>query len=298
MNLVYRVSTRFARLPVAGLATAALLGVSLPATATAQTKGPSKSAEKIEPAPQPMKEAPAWLVTIRAQVVGSPEFPGSDEYSVVAFPTISIRRNDGPERFGAPDDGISFVVFGSAHWAVGVVGRYQGGRYLQQDRRLYGIQDAKWAIEPGLFGEFWALTDTVRLRGEMRYGINGYNGLIGSVALDYVHRMSPRLVLNAGPRMTIAGSEYMDTYFGVTAQDAAWNGTVTPYSPGAGVKSVGLAAAATYRWNEQWTTTLRGQYDRLVGPAGDSPIVRNFGSQNQFTLGASASYTFPLGYAP
>lgn len=298
MNLVYRVSTRFARLPAAGITAAVLLGVSLPATAVAQTKGPSKSNEKIEPAPQPVKEVPAWLVTIRAQVAGSPEFPGSDEYSVIAYPTISIRRNDGPERFSAPDDGISFVVFGSSHWAVGAVGRYQGGRYLQQDRRLYGIQDAKWAIEPGLFGEFWALTDTVRLRGELRYGINGYNGLIGSVALDYVHRMSPRLVLNAGPRVTIAGSEYMDTYFGVTQQDAAWNGTVTPYSPGAGVKSVGVAAAATYRWNDQWSTTVRGQYDRLVGPAGDSPIVRNFGSQNQFTLGASASYTFPLGYAP
>ncbi len=308
MTFVYRVSSRIARFATAtAVVAAATLTAGSVDSVRAQSKASSKPAPAtVEPAPQQarepaswrMSQAPGWLMTVRAHVVGSPRFMGSDEYSVVAYPTFSIRRNDGPARFGAPDDGVSFVVFGDAHWAVGVVGRYQSGRYYDQDRRLYGIRDAKWSIEPGLFGEFWALTDTVRLRGEMRYGINGYNGLIGSVALDYVHRMGPRLVLNAGPRMTVAGSEYMDAYFGVTAQDAAWNRTVTPYSPGAGVKSVGIAAAATYQWNDQWSTTVRGQYDRLVGPAGDSPIVKSFGSKDQFTIGASASYTFPLGYAP
>ncbi|MGL4443069.1 MAG: MipA/OmpV family protein [Alsobacter sp.] len=307
MTFVYRVSPRLASLAAsAAVAAAASLSSGSIEPAQAQAKNSAKAAPATveqadaarEAASWRFRQAPGWLMTVKAHVVGSPRFTGSDEYSVIAYPTISIRRNDGPEKFGAPDDGISFVVFGDAHWAVGVVGRYQGGRYYDQDRRLYGIRDAKWSVEPGLFGEFWALTDTVRMRGEMRYGINGYNGLIGSVALDYVHRMGPRLVLNAGPRMTVAGSEYMDAYFGVTAQDAAWNASVTPYSPGAGVKSIGVAAAATYRWNDQWSTTVRGQYDRLVGPAGDSPIVRNIGSRDQFTFGASASYTFPLGYAP
>ena len=54
-------------------------------------------------------------------------------------------------------------------------------------------------------------------------------------------------------------------------------------------------ASATYQWNDQWATTVRGAYDRLVGSAADSPITRNLGSRDQFTVGASASYSFQLG---
>ncbi|MHB2168217.1 MipA/OmpV family protein [Alsobacter sp. R-9] len=267
----------------------AALAIALCTTAPALAQNKSSSSETFPN---------GWLMTVRGNVIASPVFPGSDKYGFVAFPSFAIRKAQGPERYSAWDDGVSIVFFGDSQWAVGAVGRYQTGRYYQNDRqKLYGIQDAKWALEPGLFGEFWALKDTIRMRGELRYGINGYNGLIGSLALDYVHRIG-QFAINTGPRMTIAGSEYMDTYFGVTQQDALFNGRVTPYSPDAGVKSVGWAAAATYRWNDQWTTTVGGNYDRLVGPAGDSPIAKSLGTRDQFTFGATVGYTFPLGYAP
>jgi outer membrane scaffolding protein for murein synthesis (MipA/OmpV family) len=235
-----------------------------------------------------------WLLTVSGTALVVPEFPGSGSYGFIAYPALSLRRTDDPKTFKAPDDGISFALFGDSRWSVGLVGRYQGGRYRQSDMaRLYGISDAKWAGEAGVYGEFWPLADTLRLRGELRYGFNGYNGLVGNLGIDYVQRVG-RFTLAAGPRMAIAGGEYMDTYFGVTAQDALWNGRVTPYKAEAGVKSVGVAASATYQWNDQWATTVRGGYDRLVGSAADSPITRNLGSRDQFTVGASASYSFAL----
>ena len=175
-----------------------------------------------------------------------------------------------------------------------MTGRYQAGRYRADDRgKLTGIHDAKWALEPGLFGELWAVADTVRLRGEIRYGVNGYHGVVGNLSADYVARVG-KWTLSAGPRVAVAGKDYMDTYFGVTSADAAANSRVTAYAPDAGVKSVGLAAAATYKWNDQFSTTVRGGYDRLVGSAADSPIVRNIGSRDQFSVGATASYTFDI----
>jgi len=233
-----------------------------------------------------------YLVTIKGNIIVTPDFPGAKTYGFVAYPSLSFRRADEAERFQAPDDGISIALWGDSRWSLGLVGRYQTGRYRNDDRKLYGIQDAKWALEPGLFGEAWA-TDNIRLRGEIRYGFNGYSGLVGNVGVDYVQRIG-KFTLSGGPRMAIAGSEYMDTYFGVTAQDALWNGRVTPYKADPGVKSVGVAAAATYQWNDQWATTVRGGYDRLVGAAADSPITRTLGSRDQFTVGASASYSFSL----
>ncbi len=74
------------------------------------------------------------------------------------------------------------------------------------------------------------MQDTLRLRGEMRFGINGYNGLVGNLSLDYVQRVG-KFVISGGPRMALAGSEYMETYFGVTQQDALNNRRSPTTSP-------------------------------------------------------------------
>ncbi|WP_293862610.1 MipA/OmpV family protein [uncultured Alsobacter sp.] len=286
MSFPYRVASSFARSVGVLSFGAALVG-------SAGTYAADTAPRTAKVAEQPY----GWLLTIKGNVVLSPNFPGAKSYGFIAYPSLSLRRAGTPDNYSAPDDGVSIALFGDSQWAIGFVGKYQSGRYRENDRRLYGIRDAKWALEPGLYGEFWALADTLRVRGEMRYGINGYNGLVGTLALDYVQRVG-KFVISGGPRVQFAGSEYMDTYFGVTGVDALQNRNVTQYKADPGVKSVGVAAAATYRWNDQWSTTVRGGYDRLVGGAADSPIVRNLGSKDQFTLGASASYTFPLGYAP
>jgi outer membrane scaffolding protein for murein synthesis (MipA/OmpV family) len=67
---------------------------------------------------------------------------------------------------------------------------------------------------------------------------------------------------------------------------------VEPYRPTGGFTSVGVAAAAEYRWSPTWSTTLFGGYKRLVGSAADSPVTRRFGSPNQFNVGVSLSYSF------
>jgi outer membrane scaffolding protein for murein synthesis (MipA/OmpV family) len=286
-----------------GLALVGVLGLSTGAASAATTpkKAKRSPAATQAPPPVPVQQPPigtpaySWLLTVNATILYAPDFPGAKTYGFVAFPSLSFRRSDEGEKFQAPDDGVSIALYGDSRWTVGVTGRYTAGRYRTYDpARLYGIKDAKWAIEPGLFAEYWAVPDTLRMRGEIRYGVNGYNGLVGTLAADYVKRVG-QWTLSAGPRVAIAGSEYMDTYFSVSPQEAAINSRVSAYAADPGVKSVGLAAAATYKWNDAFSTTLRGGYDRLVGSAADSPITKNLGSANQFTVGATASYTFDIG---
>lgn len=236
-----------------------------------------------------------WLVTLKGTVLYSPNFPGSNNYSFGGYPAISVRRINDPSRFGAPDDGISIGVYGDEpHWTVGIVGRYQQGRYVSDKSTLAGIQDARWAAEPGVYGEYWLLRDQIRLRGEVRYGFYGYNGFVGRLGADVVQNWG-KFAVSAGPRMALGGTDYMNTYYGVSTQDAQNNKLVTPYKADPGVVSVGAAAAAYYVFNDQWSTTVYANYDRLVGSAQSSPIVRTFGSPNQFTFGTMLNYSFAIG---
>jgi outer membrane protein len=257
------------------------------------------AAEKQQDKP-PVTDLPAmengWLVTVKGNFVASPTFPGAESYSFIAYPSLAVRRANDPSRFGAPDDGVSIGMFGSEpDVTVGVVGRYQRGRYSGDSRKLSGLSDARWALEPGVFAEYWPDPGKIRLRAEARFGLNGYNGPVGSLGADYVQRLSDRIVLSGGPRVAIAGEDYMQTYYGVTATEAQRSHTIAAYKASAGVRSVGATAALAYGWTNNISTTVYANYDRLVGSAAESSVTKTVGSPNQFTFGAQINYTFPVG---
>src|SRR5687768_14812343 len=76
-----------------------------------------------------------WIVTVKGNARLGPSYPGADDLDFVAFPSLSFRRAGTPERYSAPDDGLSFSFVEQSSLTIGVVGRFQGGRYLQDDRR-------------------------------------------------------------------------------------------------------------------------------------------------------------------
>jgi outer membrane scaffolding protein for murein synthesis (MipA/OmpV family) len=243
----------------------------------------------------PPSAATGWIATVKGNLKVGPSYPGSDDFSFVAFPSVSFRRAGTPERFSAPDDGLSFSLLeDNSALRFGIVGRFQGGRYLEDDRRLFGLDKVNWAVEPGLFIEFWPV-EFLRARAEIRRGFNGHEGFVGDLGLDFVQRYGA-FTFSVGPRVGLGDSEFTRTYFGVTPYEASLNGLVTPYDPSGGFTNVGATSALTYNWSEQWSTTGYVTYKRLVGDAADSPIVKRFGSENQIGLGLTVSYSFDTGY--
>ncbi len=234
-----------------------------------------------------------WIVTIKGNVKLGPSYPGADDFSVFGYPSLSLRRAGTPERFSAPDDGLSFSFLEESALRIGVVGRFQGGRYLEDDRRLFGLQKIDWAVEPGVFVEYWPV-GFLRARAEVRRGFNGHEGFVADLGLDLVQKFGA-FTFSAGPRLALGDAEFTRTYFGVTPFEAALNGMVTPYRPSGGITSVGATAGVTYDWSEQWSTTAFVSYKRLVSDAADSPIVKRFGSENQIGLGLTISYSFATG---
>ena len=260
-------------------------------TATALAAIPASAADPIFTA-LPTKPD-GWVVTLKGNARIGPSYPGADDMDFVAFPSVSFRRAGTPVRYSAPDDGLSFSFVEQSSLTIGVVGRYQGGRYLASDRRLFGLEKIDWAIEPGVFMEYWPV-EFLRARGEIRHGINGHDGFVADFGLDVVQRYGA-FTLSVGPRLALGDSSFARTYFGVTPYEAALNGRVTAYRPSGGITSVGVTSGLTYDWSDQWSTTGYVSYKRLVGDAADSPIVKRFGSENQVGLGLTVSYSFDSG---
>jgi len=77
----------------------------------------------------------------------------------------------------------------------------------------------------------------------------------------------------------------MSTYFGITSSEAAASPLYDKsYKADAGFNTVGLAGSATYNLTERWKLHALAGWDRLIGDAGNSPIVKE-GSENQFYAG-------------
>jgi outer membrane protein len=60
---------------------------------------------------------------------------------------------------------------------------------------------------------------------------------------------------------------------------------------GAGFNTVGLAGSASYDLTDKWKLSVLAGWNRLIGDAGNSPIVQA-GSQDQYYAGAGMTYQF------
>lgn len=167
-----------------------------------------------------------------------------------------------------------------------------GERDASDSNSLTGLRNIDTSYEFGLgagyrYGMFEGFL-------EVRRGFGGYNGFVGQAGVNAIFDPTDRWNIRTGPRVGFADNNYMDTYFGVTAAEAAASPVInTAYNADAGIRSVGVKALSTYDLTKDFRLHLEAGYDRLVLDAADSPIVEN-GSRDQFTVGVGVTYRFAL----
>ena len=232
----------------------------------------------------------AWLVTVRGKLIGSPLYPGARDLGVLAYPTLGIRRPGTPASFVSPDDNVSLALFDNGWLKAGPVGKFISARTASDYPELRGFRKVNWSLEAGGFVELWP-TEHLRTRLEVRHGLNGYSGVVADLGADWV-QPAGRWTFSGGPRLTLAGDHFMNTYFTVTPDAAALNGRVSAFRAQGGLEAAGVTGAVTYQWTPAWATTAFVRYDRLIGDAGRSPLATTLGSRDQVTLGAILAYTF------
>ena len=217
-----------------------------------------------------------------------PDYLGSDKHEVTIYPELSIARENNPFGFSAPDDSFDIKLIGSGGFSAGPAANLRSGRSNSDVGLPLGEVDR--TFEFGIFAE-QELSESFRVRGELLKGIGGHEGLVGSLGADTIWRDGDKYLFSIGPRLRIADAEFHRAYFGVTPLAAAATG-LAPYNPNGGIYAVGITSGANYDLGKNWGLFGYGRYDRLIGDARKSPVVRDLGSANQFSAGIGLSHTF------
>ena len=219
-----------------------------------------------------------------------PKFIGADESSLAPLFHVNFARGTKEFSFGAPDDSPSIALLSDNGFSFGPAGNIEGRRRDSDVGAPVG--SVPRTFEAGVFAQYLA-GDSFRVRAELMKGLNGHEGLVGTIGADKIWRDGDRYVFSIGPRVLFSDARYQRAYFGVTPAASLASG-LAAYRPSGGVHAVAVASGASYALSSRWGLFGYARYERLVGDAARSPIIRELGSRNQLSGGIGLNYTFTL----
>jgi outer membrane protein len=219
-----------------------------------------------------------------------PEWRGADESEVTLYPSLSVATGDKPFGISAPDDSFDLSLIKKDGFSAGPVFDLRRGRKNSDVGAPVG--KVPRTFEAGVFVQQF-VSDSVRLRGEVRQGIGGHEGLMSSLGADYIWHDGERYAVSLGPRLLVSNGRFQREFFGVTPEAALASG-LPVYRPDGGIHAVAATSGLDYALGGGWGLFGYARYERLVGDARKSPIVREFGSPDQFSVGLGLNHTFTL----
>ena len=231
------------------------------------------------------------VVAVGGFLGAGPRFQGGKQAGLWGLPYLSFRKVDEPREWWSPDDGLDATLIGEGPVQLGAVLDFREGRSRNDDRRLVGLPRLPATVGLGLFAEIWPVADTIRLRAEVTQGVRPHDGIVAKLGADLVGRFG-RYTLSVGPRFVIGDAAAMRLDFDVPVATTLVNPSLAPYRAAAGPRSAGATATVNYDWSEAWQTLGYVRYDRLIGAASNSPIVRRVGTVNELTVAVGAIYSF------
>lgn len=261
------------------LLTCALLGPSL---AQAQLREmPEEAAGDVDP----RKPESDWVIRLGAFGILTPDYEGSDDHKIRAFPVIDLEYK---ERFFLnPVKGLGMWFWrGSAIRAGASVG-YRGGRDEDDSSRLEGLGDVDGGATANLYLEWKARPWSADLHYSRQ--VTGDDaGTKIDLKAGYGFRLVGPVFLKPSLRVRYADSDYNSSNFGITPRQSA-NSGLPEYDADGDFNSVGAGLLTLVFLSKHWSVQMIANYERLIGDAGDSPIVEE---RNQVRVGMGITYQF------
>lgn len=259
-----------------------------------------------------------------------PDYDGSDDYLASPLPYIALSYRE--IVFFSPEGlGVNFLnkEWISASLFVG----YDFGREADDDsvggglggtdnEALFGLNKVDGTVMAGLAVD--AFVGFAEASLSYSQGLGGHKGSLINLGLAWPIplRSDETLGLIVGISTTWASDDFMEAYFGITADEAMAHNThtrvCTPamgvernpancnamtvasdllypyegYEAKSGIQDYGIDLELRWQFREKWNLGIAASYSRMAGDAAKSPLVKIAGSENQIFGGVTISRSF------
>ncbi len=206
-----------------------------------------------------------------------PVYEGAKTFKAAPFPLIDINGLADGRIFISSLRGIGVNVIEWGDLRAGVAVGYHGGRSSHDSDQLRGLSDISGGVSATGFVSYSLKPIAFELKAQNIFGAAPGT----EVTAGATWSVSPLagMKLSIGPQVTWADRRYDRSYFGVTDDQAAAavaaGNPLHPYSPGSGLKNVGLTATVLYQLTDHWGLAANAGLSELVSDAArDSPLTQ------------------------
>jgi MipA family protein len=218
----------------------------------------------------------------------APAYDGSMNTKVSPFVYLDVRGLLNDRVFVSDLEGIGVKLLNDGAVRAGLTVNYARGRTSSDDPHLKGLPDIGGEAQVG--GYLVYVFRPFAIEAKVGHRLGSTSGTQASIGASVSAAATQHFHISLSADVNWADARYQQTFFGVTAAEAAQataKGNPLPaYTPGSGLTSVGMIAAGVYQVGDHWGLVARiGFHDLLGTSVKGSPLTqRTF--QPSFAVGA------------
>jgi outer membrane scaffolding protein for murein synthesis (MipA/OmpV family) len=205
-----------------------------------------------------------------AVVMNSPEYSGASDRRLMALPILDYQWKDG--WFAGTSNGLGRNFSGKPSQQYGLRLTADLGRPENRSPALDGLGSIHPRPEIGAFFNQY-FSRELFVTSSLRYGSGEQrDGLQLDLSAGYTRPFADHWRFAVGVATSFANSGYMQSYYGVSPEQAARSGYAV-FHAGGGLREVRLNGSLSYRFTERLGATLALSGGQLHGDAQASPIT-------------------------
>jgi outer membrane scaffolding protein for murein synthesis (MipA/OmpV family) len=258
-------------------------------SAPARAQAANTPGAVVNELPAPADEEPELdevRFTIGMQGTYSPNYSGSDEMGYAMAPaarlvwrgysisTSSVTRassETGSNR--TSETGLTGPLYRTNEFAFGFGASINRGRDIGEEDRANGLKSLPATLIGRMRMRYYFNPDLV-LTATLVGDLLGKQGSLElPIGLGWRHPLRRKLLFHADIGLTFVNARGMDNNYGIGPQEQAASG-LPLYRPDAGLREVAGSVGLVGEPSEHWVWVARLTLVKLLGPAADSPIVK------------------------
>ena len=233
----------------------------------------AQTSEFVETIPSPYLRTDLTL-SMGLGVASTLKYVGSSEREVLPLPILAMQWKSGV--FFGTTSGFGYDFSADPTLQYGVRLGLEAYQAQSPSNQNEGPGNTMTDLEPGLFANYLA-DPHVTLMSALSSGAGTgteHNGIEASFGVRTTAALTDQQRVFFTLGTTWASQHYMQSYYGVTAQQAAQSG-FSGYSPSAGIKDI--KADSSWHWNvdPHWSVVIGGSVSQPMNAAAHSPLVIN-----------------------